>query len=304
MDRFRQMDTFLRVSRSGSFTAVANQIGHSPAAIARHINSLESYLGVRLLNRSTRSITLTPAGITYSELCQRVVDDIQQCESLLSSTEKSSSGMIKMIAPKSFGSMQLGDAIVEFCNKNTDISISITLEDFSSRPLDFVERGYDLALRWGIDLKDSTLVASKLGSVVRKLVASPGYLAKYGTPSELADIARHNCLLHVNAYADKTWRFVKDEQEVGIKISGDFASDSALMLRKAALAGRGLAVLRKYCVGEDLESGALVEVLPEYTCPATPLLLLYREKRLLPSRVRLLIEFLRVWFEENAQLLR
>lgn len=299
MDRFRQMDTFLRVTRSGSFTAVAAQLSQSPAAIARHVNALEAHLGVRLLNRSTRSISLTDAGRTYAELCERVVEDISRCEAALSATEKEASGTLKMIMPKHFGSMQLGDAITEFGALHPNIQISVLLEDFSSRPHDFVERGYDLALRWGVDLRDSTLVATHLITMKRKICASPDYVARHGRPETPAELQEHNCLVHLHASADRVWRFVDDGDEMGIKVNSDFMSDSAAMLRKAAISGRGIAILPLYSVDEDLESGALVEVLPDYITQGNQLFLLYREKRLLPSRVRLFIDFLREWLERS-----
>jgi len=296
MDHFKQMEIFRRVAKVESFTAVANQLGHSPAAVARHVNSLEAHLGVRLLNRSTRSLSLTEAGRAYAELCERVLDEVAACESNLSVSEKTPRGSIRMAVPKSFGSMQLGDAVIEFSVKNPDISMMIMLEDFSPSPLDFVEKGFDLALRWGIDLRDSTLVATQLGTEIRKLCAAPSYIEAHGTPSTIEEVKDHNCLIHTIAYSDQIWRFHDGDKEVGIKVSGDFASDSALMLRKAAVAGRGVSVLPYYAIQEDLEAGKLIELLPEHPCPANPLLLIYKEKRLLPSRVRMFIDFLRDWF--------
>jgi DNA-binding transcriptional LysR family regulator len=297
------MDCFLRVSRSGSFTAAATQLSQSPAAVARQINALEASLGVRLLNRSTRSISLTDAGKTYAEMCQRVVEDITQCETRLSAIQREPSGSVKIIVPKSLGSMQLGDAVIAFSQKHPNIAISILFEDFAARPHDFVERGYDLALRWGADVRNSTLVSSQLGTLTRKLCASPRYIKEQGHPEIPADLEHHNCLLHLIAYADRVWRFADGEREIGVKVTGDFAADSAIMLRKAALAGRGVAILPLYCLQDDLKSGALVELLPNYPIPRTPISLLYREKRLLPSRVRLFIDFLRDWFGRYADAL-
>jgi DNA-binding transcriptional LysR family regulator len=295
------METFLRVSRSGSFTAVAMQLGHSPAAVARHINALESHLGVRLLNRSTRSISLTEAGKSYAELCERVVNDIAQCESNLSAVQKQPSGSIKIILPKSFGCMQLGDAIIAFCQKHPNIAVSTLFEDFSARPHDFVERGYDMVVRWGVDLRNSTLVYRQIGTLARKLCASPRYLEQHDAPETPADLERHNCLIHLIAAADGIWRFTAGDHELGIRVRGDFTADSVLMLRKAALAGRGIAILPVFCIRDDLESGALVELLPKHPVPLDPLIVLYLEKRLLPSRVRLFIEFLTAWFEQYTQ---
>lgn len=300
MDRLRQIDTFLRVARSSSFTAVAAQLGQSPAAVTRHINALETHLGVRLLNRSTRSISLTDAGKSYAELCERVIEDIARSEAQLSAAEKEPTGSIKLIVPKTFGTMQLGDAIVSFSVKHPNIALSILFENSSFRAQDFIERGYDLALRWGSgsELRNSTLVSTQLGTLPRKLCASPEYLQRQGPPGTPADLEQANCLVHLIASSGNIWRFTDGEREIGVKVRGNLNADSAAMLRKAALAGRGVTILPLFAIQDDLKSGALVELLPDYPVPAHPLSVLYREKRLLPSRVRLLIDFLRDWFNQ------
>jgi DNA-binding transcriptional LysR family regulator len=300
MDKYRQMDTFVRVARTGSFTAVSAQLGQSPAAISRLINALEARLGVRLLNRSTRSLSLTEAGKAYAEMSERVIRDVAQCELTLSASEKQMNGLIRILVPQSFGAMRLGDAIIEFSQQYPEVSISILLGSFSARTNDFVEREFDVALRWG-DLRESTLVATRLGTQVRMLCASPDYLKRHGIPESPEDLRKgHNCLVLSVAFPDGIWRFTDGDQEMGIKVSGDFSSDSAIMLYKATLAGRGLSVLPRYVIRDDLKSGALVEVMSAYRLPEHPLFLLYRDKRLLPARLRIFIDFLRQWFSEQA----
>jgi DNA-binding transcriptional LysR family regulator len=300
MDKYRQIDTFLRVARSGSFTAVSAQLGQSPAAITRLVNALEARLGVRLLNRSTRSLSLTDAGKSYAEMCERVIRDVAQCELVLSASDKQMNGLIRILVPQSFGAMRLGDAVVEFSQKYPEISVSILLGSFSARTADFVEREFDVALRWG-ELRESTLVATRLGKQVRMLCASPDYLKRQGIPRNPQDLNHgHNCLVLSVAFPDGIWRFVDGDQEIGIKVSGDFSSDSAIMLYKATLAGRGLAALPRYVIRDDLKSGALVEVLSGYKLTDHPLFLLYRDKRLLPARIRIFIDFLRQWFVDQS----
>lgn len=300
MDIYRQMDTFLRVAQSGSFTVVSTQIGRSPAAVTRLINALETRLGARLLNRSTRSISLTEAGKIYAEMCEAAIRDIARCELTLTTSEKQMNGLIRVLVPQSFGAMRLGDAVVEFCQKYPNISISILLGSFSARTNEFVERECDVALRWGY-MRQSTLVATKLGTQVRKLCASPEYLKQHSIPKNPEDLRRgHNCLVLSVAFPDGIWRFSDGESEVGIKVRGDFSSDSAIMLYKATLAGRGLSVLPRYVIRNDLKSGALVEVLSEYRLPPHPLFLLYRDKKMLPARVRIFIDYLRQWFTDQA----
>lgn len=300
VDKYQQMDTFLRVAQSGSFTAVSSQLGRSPAAIVRLVNSLETRLGVRLLNRSTRSLSLTDAGKSYAEMCARVLNDVAECELTLSASEKQMNGSIRMIVPQSIGVRKLGDAVIEFSSKYPYISISILLGSFSSRTNEFIEHECDVALRWG-DLRESTLVVTRLGTQSRMLCAAPEYLKLRGVPKALEDLrTRHNCLVLLGAFPENIWHFVDGDQQIGIKVSGDFSSDSMIILHKAALAGRGLSILPSYYVQEELKTGALVQVLPQYEVPANPLFLLYRDKRLLPSRVRIFIEFLREWFIEQA----
>jgi DNA-binding transcriptional LysR family regulator len=294
------MDIFLRVAQSGSFTVVSSQIGRSPAAVTRLINTLETRLGVRLLNRSTRSISLTDAGKTYAEMCERVIRDIAQCEVALTASEKGESGLIRVLVPQSFGARRLGDAIIEFCSKYPNISMSILLGSFSARTNEFVERECDVALHWG-QPRESTLVGTKLGNQVRTLCASPEYLKKNGTPKTPEDLRRgHNCLVLSVAFPDGIWRFSDGENEIGVKATGDFSSDSSVMLYKATIAGRGLCALPHYVIRNELKSGTLVEVLPNYRLPTYPLFLLYRDKKLLPARVRFFIDFLRKWFIDQA----
>ena len=296
------MDLFLRVARTGSFTAVAVQLGQSPAAVTRHINALETHLGVRLLNRSTRSISLTDAGRSYAELCERITEDIERSEAALSATEKEPTGSLRLTMPKSLEITPLGDALISFSAKHPNLTLSLWLEDSAFRAQDFIERRYDLGLHWGsaLDPRNRTLVSRQLGMVARKLCASPRYLEHHQSLRTPADLESANCLVHPLASGDHVWQFTDDKHELDIEVRGNFAADSTVVLRKAALAGRGVTILPLFAIQDDLNSGALLELLPNYPVAPQPVSVVYREKRLLPSRVRLLIDYLSDSFRRHA----
>jgi DNA-binding transcriptional LysR family regulator len=302
MDRLRQFEIFLRVARIGNFTVVASHLGQSPAAVTRQINALEARLGVRLLNRSTRSLSLTEAGTRYAEMCERVIEDISRSEAELSVADKEPAGSLKLILPTAFGAQQLGDAIVSFSSKYPDIALSISFGDSLVSAQDFIDLRCDVALHWGAgtELRSNTLVATQLEAFPRKLCASPHYVQEHGAPNLPEDLEDTNCLLHSVGAADGLWHFSDAQRQVAVKVRGKFVADSASILRKAALAGRGVTILPLFVIQADLKSGALVGLLPKFHIPDQPLSVLYREKRLLPARVRLLIDFLRIWFTQHT----
>ena len=257
MDRFKTIDSFVRVATAGSFSSAAKQLGMSRALVSLHVTDLEKRLGVRLLNRTTRSLTLTEVGASYLEYCQRMLAEMNEQESSITQLQKEPRGSLKVAAPKSFGTLYLSDAVVSFSARYPNIQLSLILEDYSFRAYDFVEQGLDVAVRLG-DLPDSTLVARKIATLQWIVCASPKYLAHHGEPKTPADLGKHTCLAHVNLDPnDRSWRLHSSDHVISVKISGAFSSNSALVLRKAALAGLGIGYLPLYCIEEDLKTGAL-----------------------------------------------
>jgi len=291
------MESFVRVVRSGSFTIAANQLGLSRALVSRHVGSLETRLGVRLLNRSTRSLNLTEEGRAYLEFCENVFRDIEHHERVITHTKSEPTGTLKLAAPKSFGSLMLGDAIVAFAAAQPKLTVSLMLEDVSfRRPSDFVERGLDMALRISA-LHNSSLTERPIIDCDWVVCASPDYLARAGRPAKPAELARHACLIHSNVTPnDRIWRFEGGSGPISVKVDGAFFSNSALALRKAALAGIGIALIPGYAVAEDLASGALVSVLPRFKTAPRPLLAVYPRSKAVPQKIELFVEFLREWF--------
>jgi DNA-binding transcriptional LysR family regulator len=296
MDRFRTMESFVRVVRAGSFTIAANQLGLSRALVSRHVGELEARLGVRLLNRTTRSLNPTEEGSSYLGFCEQVFRDIETSERALAHARTEPAGTLKVAVPKSFGQVHMADAVVDFAKVQPRLHVTLILEDVSfRRSYDFVERGLDLAVRIS-SLRNASVIEEPLGSIDWVVCASPDYLTRAGRPARLTDLATHACLLHVHVVAnDRLWRFEGPKGELTVKANPVFSSNSALALRKAAVAGLGIALVPRYSVAEDLASGALVPLLPRYRVAARPLLAAYPRTTTVPQKVRVFVDFLRDW---------
>jgi DNA-binding transcriptional LysR family regulator len=296
MDRFRTMESFVRVVRAGSFTVAATQLGLSRALVSRHIGDLEDRLGVRLLNRSTRSLHLTDEGRSYLQFCEQVFRDIESSERALLRQRAEPAGELKIAAPKSFGLVHIADAIVDFARMQPRLQVTLILEDVPfRRSYDFVARGLDLVVRI-TPLRNASVVEQEIATVDWVLCASPDYLARAGRPATAAELADHAALIHVNtAPQDRIWRFAGPKGEVSVRVNGAFSSNSALALRRAAVAGLGIALLPRYSVAAELAEGTLVPLLPRYRVPARPLLAVYPRTAVVPQKVQVFIEFLRDW---------
>jgi DNA-binding transcriptional LysR family regulator len=305
MDRFRTMESFVRVVRSGSFTIAANQLGLSRALLSRHVSGLEARLGVRLLNRSTRSLNLTDEGRSYLEFCEQVFGQIESSERAIVRTRTEPVGTLKIAAPKSFGTLHLADAIVDFAKLHPRLNVSLILDDVSfRRPYDFVERGLDLALRIS-SLPNSSVIEREIAPLDWVVCAAPDYLTRVGKPAAPAELADHDCLVHLNVTAnDRIWRFEGKRsggarRSLSVKVNGSFFSNSALALRKAALAGLGIAMLPRYSVADDLAVGSLVTLLPRHRVAQRPLLAVYPRAGEVPQKVEIFVEFLTNWVNSH-----
>jgi DNA-binding transcriptional LysR family regulator len=296
MDRFRTMQTFVRVARASSFTTAASQLGLSRALVSRHISDLEARLGVRLLNRSTRTLSLTEEGLAYVEFCERVLEEIETNERSVARAGTAPIGTLNITAPKSFGSLHLADAIIAFAKSEPRIRVCLTLDDFTFRPHDFVESGQDVAIRTA-EIRNSSVIVKRIGIFKSVVCASPDYLGTHGHPQEPGELARHVCLPHLYLSSDdRHWRLKGPRGIVSVKADGPFLSNSALVLRRATLAGLGIAMLPLYCVAQDLDAGTLVPVLPQYRPPERPVFVVHPQATLVPKKVRLFVDFMATWF--------
>lgn len=301
MDRFRTMESFVRVVRSGSFTTAASQLGLSRALVSRHVSELETRLGVRLLNRSTRSLSLTDEGTSYLEFCERVFRDIESNERAMVRTRLEPAGTLKVLAPKSFGTAHLSDAVIAFAKTQPRLRVSLLLENTPYRgTYDFSERGLDVVLCFST-MRGSSLVEQEIATLGWMACASPAYLARAGEPQTPADLSEHACLVHVDtAPNDSIWRFEGPKGPVPVKVRGAFFSNSAAALSKAATAGLGITVIPGYAVRDHIADGTLVTILPRYRVAPRPLLAVYPRNASVPRKLQAFVEFLKAWMAERS----
>jgi DNA-binding transcriptional LysR family regulator len=291
MDLLKAMESFVRAARAGSFAAAAAQSDLSRAIVGKHIQDLENHLGVRLFFRTTRRLALTEAGAEYKAFCERLLEEISEQREALGTLQQTTRGALKIMAPKSFGNIHLSPTIAEFSERHPQINVSLILADDPMNGRYIVENGLDAAIRLS-PAPDSSVVSRRIGFLRWQLCAAPSYLRARGTPSDPGELAGHNCLMHLRTTPDRTWRLRGPHGEAAVKVGGSFAANSSLALRSGALRGLGIALLPSYCVSGDLAAGRLVKVLPDDHIEPRPVFLLYPNRRHLPAKVRLLIDFL------------
>lgn len=286
MDRLKLMETFVAVSQRGSLTAAASAEGVAPAVISRRLDALEAHLGVRLMVRTTRKITLTFEGNAFLEDCQRILRELADAEAAVSQGSARVSGYLRVTAPAGFGRKHVAPLLREFLRAHAEVSASL---DLSDRSVDLVGEGFDCAVRLG-GLVDSSLVAVRLGEMKRVVVGSPSYFQQHGVPRTLDDLAGHVCL----ALATQAgWDFLVEGRPVLFKPVGRFTCNDGAVLHEWALAGMGLAWRSLWEVGEDLRWGRLVSVLDDYAAAPVGIHAVFPQRRHLPLRVRLFVDLLK-----------
>ncbi|SRR6266581_130200 len=286
MDQFKQIAAFVSAATRGSLSAAARAEGVTPAIVGRRVDALENRLGVRLLVRTTRRLSLSFEGSAFLEDCQRLLNDLANAEASVSLGGVKASGHLRVSAPAGFGRLHVAPLVQDFLDANPDVTVSL---DLSDRIVDLVNEGIDCAVRIG-DLADSSLVSVKLGEMRRVVVASPEYLARHGTPHSLEELAGHDCL---SLGQQRGWIFSADGETHTIKVSGRLECNDGAVLHDWARAGKGLAWRSMWEVGADLRHGRLVAVLDDFAAPPTGIYAIFPQRRQLPLRVRLFIDLLR-----------
>jgi len=289
MDRLRAFEVFVTVVSRGSFTRAADALETSPANVTRYVNELEAHLGTRLLNRTSRRLSLTEGGETLYARCKSILDDVAETEGLVSSTSVKPRGRLRINAPVSFGILYLAPLWPEFMRKYPDVELDIALID---RVVDIVEEGYDLAIR--ISRAGSTnQAARKLATSRNILCASPAYLARCGYPAAPADLIEHRCVGYSYAATGDEWQLIDAQSKAHtVKVNCHMHTNNGDTARAAALAGQGVIWQPTFLVGRDLRTGKLVQVLPEYRLPDIDVLALYPSRRHLSAKIRAMIDFL------------
>jgi DNA-binding transcriptional LysR family regulator len=290
MDRLKAMETYVHVVKEGSFAAAAAQMGLSRAIVTKHIMQLEKQIGARLINRTTRRFNVTEIGQEYYGFCLRLLEQMSEQDAMINRLQEEPRGVLKVLAPKSFGSLYLGNILSDFMTLYPGIRVSLILNDTSMRSLDLIENGFDLAIRLSAHA-DSSLMAKRIGALRWVPCASPDYLAAHAPLRVLDDLTRHNCLLHTKQ-ADGIWHFNGSHGKIAVKVDGSIVTNSVMVLRQMALNGKGIALLPTYCVGPDLADGSLHQLLPAYNGPDESMYVMFPHRELLPTKIRLFIDFM------------
>lgn len=290
MDKLKQLESFASVALRGSLTAAALAEGVAPAVIGRRIDALEARLGVKLLLRTTRRISLTHEGSAFLEDCQRLLADLANAEASVSAGGVKASGHLRVTAPAGFGRRHVAPLVPRFLALHPDVNVSLNLSD---RVVDIVNESYDCAVRVG-DLPDSSLVSLRLADNRRLCVATPAYLARAGTPRHPAELSRHQCLtLSSDASQTRGWAFTVDGAVTHLRPSGRVDCSDGQVLHDWCVAGLGLAWRSTWEVEGQVARGELVSVLDDFAAPPNGIYAVFPQRKHLPLRVRLWIDYLK-----------
>ena len=292
MDQFKQIAAFVAVATRGSLSAAARAEGVTPAMIGRRLDALEERLGVKLMVRTTRKLTLSFEGQAFLEDCQRVLNDLSNAEASVSLGGVRAAGHLRLSAPAGFGRRHVAPLVAAFMEANPEVTVNL---DLSDRLVDLVNENIDCAVRVG-ELTDSSLVGQRLGEMRRMVVASPAYLVARGVPRSPADLVHHECL-SLGQQRGWTFRDPATGATESWKVGGAFECNDGAVLHEWALAGKGLAWRSLWEVGQDLKEGRLASVLDAWQAPPMGIYAVYPQRRHLPLRVRLFIDLLKATYE-------
>jgi DNA-binding transcriptional LysR family regulator len=286
MDRIDAMRAFVSVADLQGFAPAARKLGLSASAVTRLIAGLENHLGARLLQRTTRSVTLTDVGARYLERARRILGDLEEAEDSVQAERSRPSGRLVVSAPQMFGRLHVGPVMSAYLKQYPEVSAELRLSD---RMVNLVDEGIDLAVRIG-HLSDSSVVARAVGDMRRVVVASPGYLKARGTPQRPSDLAGHEVIQFVGTGLLSEWRFIENGREIRVPVTSRFATNSTDAAVLHAAQGGGLINVLAYQVGNQIEAGQLKIVLAKYELPPMPIHLVYPTSRLLSAKVRAFID--------------
>ena len=288
MDNLAGVAVFAAVVEAQSFTEAARRLGMSKAAVSKQVSRLEERLGARLLNRTTRRLSLTEVGAAYYERCARIVAEAEEAELAVTRLHEVPRGTLRVDAPVSFGLQYLAPVLPTFMARHPELHVDLT---FNDRIVDLVAEGYDLAVRIG-RLPDSTLVARKLAESRSLVCAAPQYWEKHGRPERPADLAAHNCFGYSYLATRNEWRFRGPDGPVPVRVSGSLTANNGDALREAAVAGLGVALIPVFMACDDFRAGRLEPVLRDFAPDLAGIHAVYPHNRHLSAKVRAFVDFL------------
>lgn len=289
MDVLDGMRAFATVAQAKSFVGAARSLGISTAWVSKRVAQLEEHLGVQLLARTTRRLSLTDSGRVYLEHCRRLLDDLAEAERSVGTLQAAPRGRLRVTAPMSLGLRRLSALLPAFLEQHPEVELDVALND---RYVDLLEEGIDVAVRVGSVLDDSSLIARKLGAGRRVLCAAPRYLRKHGTPHRPSDLSQHACLRYSLHTSPSRWSFMGPRGEVTVEVHGPLQLNNSVALAQAAVAGTGILLAPDFVVDEDLAAGRLVRVLPRYEPSGYTMFAVSPPTRFVTPKARAFIDFL------------
>lgn len=289
MGRMGELEAFRAVAETGGFTSAAARLGCTTSSVSKQIRALEERLGVRLLNRTTRRVALTEVGIAFRDRVQAVLQDYEDAERAVARLQDEPRGVLRVSAPADFGRIGLADTLAEFARRHSALHLEV---DFADRFVDVVEEGFDIVVRIA-NLPDSSLVARRLGPCRRVLCAAPAYLEAHGKPTRVADLRDHE-VIGYKYEQTRGWSFRTSDGEANLTVEPRHRANSGAMIRVMALAGLGVALLPTFLVGDDLRAGRLESLFPDVLDADTAIWAVTPHRKLLATKVRLLLDHLSV----------
>ena len=286
------MVIFAKVVEAKSFSEAARRLGLSKSLVSKAVTRLEKSVGARLLNRTTRAMSVTEAGAVFYEHCARIVEELDQAKLAVGQLHSETRGLLRISASVAFGTLHIAPALPEFLARYPEVRIDMAIGD---RFVDLAEEGFDVAIRIAQEPAPN-LVARKLAVVTRKICATPGYFARHGVPRKPEDLSRHNCLTYTHFNPQETWRLRGPEGDIAVPISGNLRLNDDEALSAAVLGGLGVALLPTFIVGRDLQAGRLQSVLSDYVPSERHIHAVYLPNRHVPPKVRAFIDFLKERF--------
>jgi DNA-binding transcriptional LysR family regulator len=296
MDRFAEMELFVQVAESGSLTKAAEALELSISAASRYLVSLEERLGVRLVQRTTRSLFLTEAGSEFYRRCKGVLADVREAEATVTETTVNPTGLLRVSASLSFCLLHIEPLLPEFTARYPDITLDVVA---ANRYYDLIDNGVDVAIRTRQFEHDSNITIRRLAETRRVLAASPAYLRTHGTPKSLDELAGHKLLNYVYANHPNELSFKRGDEQTTVRIKPLLDANDGQILVKAALDGMGILVQPKYIVYDDLASGRLVPVLEDWDLPRLTINIAFQTRRHMPAKARLFIDALVARFAKH-----
>jgi DNA-binding transcriptional LysR family regulator len=286
---------FVQVFDAGGFSSAARQHGRSKALLSKYVTDLEDYLGVRLMNRTTRKLSLTEAGEAYYREASLLLQQLDDLDATITDQTSEPRGLLRVSAPRNFGETTLAPAIYDYLKQHPKVTLDLRLED---RYVDLVDEGIDVALRIST-MSDSSLIARKIADMHVVVAVSPEALKQHKAPKHPEDLRHLPCIIDVNLQGQSNWRFIEDGKTISVPISGPVRVNSPLAARAAAEAGLGFVVLPSYLADPLVADGRLVSVLADYLPTGQTLQAVYPHRRHLAGKVRALIDHLVAWFQTH-----